>query len=330
MRPKKLNSVLKEAKVRTFLVSNLKNICYLTGVDMSAGYLLITAKKNTLFVDGRYTEKAKELARKDIQIGDMEDFKKSLRNIRSCGFESEQVSVEKLSKWKRNFKNTKFVQKKGIIEEFRRSKDADEIKAFKKAQRITDKILHNIPKALQKGISEKDLAWKLECWAREYGADGLAFDPIVAFGTHSSRPHHSPTNRKLKKGDIVQIDVGAQYNGYAADKSRVFFTGKMTSLQEKVYLAVKRAKDESEKAVKPGITNQKLDRIARNILAEEGFEEYFVHSLGHGVGLDIHEGVSLSSEAKRTKLLKNEIVTIEPGVYIPGKFGIRLEDEVIV
>ncbi|MDP6561596.1 MAG: M24 family metallopeptidase, partial [Candidatus Peribacteraceae bacterium] len=142
--------------------------------------------------------------------------------------------------------------------------------------------------------------------------------------------HHHPTSRKLKKGHIVQIDVGAKVNGYCADQSKIFFTAKKTPLQKKVYSALDRAKSESIKAIKPGVTNHKLDQIARSILKKEGLEQYFTHSLGHGVGLDIHEGASLSQKAKKTKLLKNEIITIEPGVYIPGKFGMRLEDEVIV
>jgi len=330
MRPKRLQSIVADAKTDAFLVSNLTNIYYLTGVRLSAGFLLIKGKRSVLLVDSRYTEKAKSAVYGRVVVKDIDHISKELKTVQKCGFEATDVSVARLARWKRNFKNTKFIQSSGLVEEYRRSKDAEELKNFKKAQSITHQMMERIPDALTVGITEVDLAWQLELWARELGAEGLSFDAIVGFGTHSSIPHHSPTKRKLKKGDIVQIDVGAKVNGYAADQSRVFFTGKKTKLQEKVFMALSRAKSESEKAVKPGITNHKLDRIARNILAEYDLEKYFTHSLGHGVGLDIHEGITLSTKAKSTPLLKNEIITIEPGVYIPGKFGMRIEDEIIV
>lgn len=191
-------------------------------------------------------------------------------------------------------------------------------------------MMDRIPSVLKGSITEKQLAEKLRQWAVELGADGLSFDPIVAFGTNSSSPHHHPSSRKLSKGHVVQIDIGARVNGYCADQSCVFFTAKKTPLQKRVFAAVSEAKSASINAIKVGVTNHKLDQIARDILKEENLEQYFTHSLGHGVGLDIHEGVSLSLKAKKTKLLKGEIITIEPGVYIPEKFGMRLEEEIIV
>ena len=326
----RLQSIVADAKVDAFLVSNLTNIFYLTGVRVSTGFLLIKAKKSVLLVDARYTEKAQNSVYKGVVVQDIDSITKELKTVKKCGFEAFDVTVARFNRWKRSFLNTKFVQTSGIIEEYRRSKDAAELRHFKKAQRITRVMMERVPNALTTGITEQELAWQLELWARELGAEGLSFDAIVGFGTHSAIPHHSPTKKKLKKGDIVQIDVGAKVEGYCADQSRVFFTGKKSKLQEEVFSALSRAKLESEKAVKPGVTNHKIDRIARNILAEYDLEKYFTHSLGHGVGLDIHEGITLSTKAKSTPLLKNEIITIEPGVYIPGKFGMRLEDEIIV
>ena len=191
-------------------------------------------------------------------------------------------------------------------------------------------MIRRVPRALRAGVTERSVAWKLQEWALELGAEGLSFDPIVAFGTHTSRPHHHPTNRTFSKGHIVQIDVGARYKGYCADQSMVFFTGKPTSLQQRVYDAVLDAKEAAMKAVCAGVETGDLDALAFDVLKEHGFAKYFCHALGHGVGLEVHEGVSLSSSGKSQKLLTNEIVTIEPGVYLPGKFGIRLEEEVIV
>ena len=330
MRPVKSSEVLKTSKTDVFLVSNLTNIRYLSGVEVSTGFVLIKPKNTILLVDGRYTEAAKKTARKGVKVDDLDSLKKHLKGAKTCAFEAEDVTVARLANWKRKKMNTKFVQSKGVIEEFRRSKEPDELKHFRKAQRITHKMMSRIPKALKTGITEKQLAENIRQWAIELGADELSFDPIVAFGSHTSSPHHHPSSRKLSKGHIVQIDTGARVNGYCADQSRVFFTAAKTPEQKRVYAALQRAKQESEAAIKPGVTNRKIDKIARDILEEENLNKYFTHSLGHGVGLDIHEGVSLSGKAKIQRLLKNEIVTVEPGVYIPGKFGMRLEDEIII
>jgi Xaa-Pro aminopeptidase len=167
-------------------------------------------------------------------------------------------------------------------------------------------------------------------WALELGADGLAFDPIVAFGTHTSSPHHHPTSRALQKGHLVQIDVGAKVKGYCGDMSEVYFTAKPTALQKKVYDTLTEAKNKAMRSVKAGVTTHALDRIARDVLKRDGFDAYFTHALGHGVGLDIHEGVTLSQKAPAQTLLAGEVITIEPGVYFDGKWGMRVEDMIVV
>jgi len=330
MRPSTPQELLRSADLSAFLVSNLTHIRYLTGLSLSAGFLLVLPRRFLLFTDGRYAEVAQQQTREGVLVRDFARLESFLQKVPECGFESETVTVAKLRKWKRCFKNTKFVQVRGVIEEFRRSKEPDELRAFRRAQRMTRELLRRVPSALRTSITEKKLAWQLRVWAHELSAEELSFDPIVAFGTHTSRPHHEPTDRKLKKGHIVQIDVGARYHGYCADQSAVFFTGKPTALQQRVYEAVSEAKRKAISAVKAGVTNRMLDRIATKVLEKEGLDEYFVHALGHGVGLEIHEGVTLSERAPKKALLLNEIVTIEPGVYIPGKFGIRLEEEVVV
>ncbi|MCF7844907.1 MAG: Xaa-Pro peptidase family protein [Kiritimatiellales bacterium] len=324
------SQLLRLSKTQTFLVSDLTNIRYLTGLDLSYGFVLVSQRSWRLFVDDRYIEAATKSVKNEIQVLNIDDLEKYLNKCKECGFESDNVTVEQLRNWKRKYKNTKFVRRKGIIEEFRRSKSEIELKRFRRAQRITKEMLRRVTSALRSFPTEKDLAWKLETWARELGADSLSFDPIVAFGTNTSCPHHHPTSRRLKKGHIVQIDVGARYKGYCADRSEVFFTDQPTGLQKKVYRAVEEAKDAALEKVVSGVTTHALDKAARKVLSKYDFEEYFTHSLGHGVGLEIHEGVLLTENAPNTKLRKNEIVTIEPGVYLPGKFGIRLEEEIVV
>lgn len=336
MRPKSASTILKKAKVSAFLVSNLTNIRYLTGMHLSAGIVLIRGSKITLFVDGRYTEAAKKGKRKGVTVKDIGDLEIALKGVRRLGFEEVDVTVSRLKHWKKKFPKIKWVGCQGVIEEFRRSKSPDEMKKFKKAQKITQKIMKKIPKLLKTGVTEKGIAEEIRRMAIDFGADELSFNPIVAFGKNSASPHHHPGSATLKKRDIIQIDCGARVDGYCADQSRVFFLGKPTIEQRRVYEAVETAKRKAEGLLKKNpnhqsqVTNHQLDKIARDTLAEKDLEQYFTHSLGHGVGLDIHEGPSLSEKAKKTKLLKNEIVTIEPGVYIPGKFGIRLEDEVII
>ncbi|OIO53265.1 hypothetical protein AUJ46_05310 [Candidatus Peregrinibacteria bacterium CG1_02_54_53] len=329
MRPSSSNSLLRHADIPAFLVTSLVNIRYLTGVEVSAGAVLFTRNRIMLFVDPRYREVASKVAA-GCTVRALDDLAGVLRRIPVCGCEAEVVTLAQKDRWRKAFPSTKFQPKKDVVAHFRRSKDPREVRMFRKAQRITHEMLRRVPSVLRTGITEREIARKLRTWAEDLGADDLAFDPIVAFGAHTSRPHHHPTTRAFKKGDIVQIDVGARFGGYCADQSRVFFTGKKTSQQERAFTAVRDAKEAAERAVRAGASTHALDRLARSVLKKFDMEQYFVHSLGHGVGLEIHEGVTLSQKRPDQKLLRSEIITIEPGVYFPGKFGIRLEDEIVI
>ena len=323
-------SVLDYCKQPALLVTNLTNIRYLTGLDLSDGSLLVLPKSFILFADSRYREMAEQKADGLVTVQSDTALKPMIEQLPICGFEQSHVTYGRYLRWKKTFKTTKFTPTSDVIEHFRRSKDEVELRHMRRAEKITVELLRRIPAALKKGITEIDLAWKIEQWARELGAEGMAFDSIVGFGTHTSRPHHHPTTRKLLKGMMVQIDIGVKVRGYCSDRSAVYFTAPMTAQQKKIYDAVSDAKDTAKRAAKKGASVRELDRIAREVLAEYGLEKYFTHSLGHGVGLDIHEGVSLSARAPDDRLLSGEVITIEPGVYIPGKFGMRLEDMVIV
>ncbi len=330
MHPSSSLALLRHAGCPAFLVTNPVNILYLTGAEISAGAVLALPRGYHLFVDGRYGEEVSHTLRAGVRVHERDQLHAFLQKLTRCGCEAESVTLGQCARWKRQFKNTKFVQCSNGVGAFRRSKDAEERVAFRRAQRITQAMLRRVPAALRPGVTERAVVWKLTEWAHALKADGLAFDPIVAFGSHTSHPHHHATDRRLKRGDLVQIDVGARFHGYCADQSRVFFTGRKTAEQERVLAAVKEAQSAALRAVKTGITTHELDRMARSVLGKYGLEKYFVHSLGHGVGLEIHEGVTLSQMRPEEKLQKNEIITIEPGVYLPGKFGMRLECEIIV
>jgi len=330
MHPARAGNLLRAAETSAFLIAHPVHIGYLTGVQLSSGFLLASKKGFFLFVDDRYREAADRDARRGVAVRHYDALQGMMTKVRTCGFECEHVSVARLARWRKHFPNTKFVQTDGVIEEFRRSKEPEELLALARARRITTELLRRVPSALRGGCTERSLAWKLAVWAQELGADRLAFDPIVAFGTHTSSPHHHPTTRPLKKGHIVQVDVGAVYRGYCGDRSAVYFTAKPTPLQQKIHAALQEAKAAGEARLAPGRTNHEADRAARAVLKRYGIDQYFTHALGHGIGLEVHEGVTLSQRSPERKFLKNEVVAIEPGVYFPGRFGMRIEDTVVI
>lgn len=330
MRPRTPGELLRAAKIPAFLISDLVDIRYLTGLTLSEGSLLMLPRRVVLFVDDRYRFAAERDVRPGITVRDVALLPQILRDVKLCGCQAENVTMQRLRSWKKKFPNTKFVHKVGTLRRFRRSKEPDELRALKRAESITEELLRRVPHALKKGITELKLARQLNIWALELGADGLSFDPIVAFGTHTASPHHRPTARALKKGHIVQIDCGARIAGYCADRSEVYFTAKPTALQKRVFKTLCEARDAAMRIANAGASTHMLDRTAREILAREGMETAFTHSLGHGVGLDIHEGVTISSRAKEEFLLPHEVITIEPGAYFEGKFGMRVESMVYI
>ncbi len=328
-RPKP-SSVLEKASCRSFLVTDPTNILYVTGLSVSAGCVLVRQGKYTLFVDSRYFEAARKIEKRGLSVAPLESLENILRNITSVGIESKSVTLDRMAFWKKKYKNTKFVQTLGVVEDFRRVKFPDERRKIDCASDITRSVLRRIPGLLNIGITEKELAWSIELECRKRAGEGMAFETIVGFGEHSAIPHHHPTDRKLRKGDLVQIDMGAKYGGYCSDFSRVYFTTKPTEAQKKAMSALQEASAAAMNMLKSGVTNCDLDFAARKVLKKHGFDKEFSHALGHGVGLDIHEGVTLSSRAQVQKIRKNEVITIEPGLYFPGKWGMRIEETVVV
>lgn len=328
MRPT-ARQLLKEHSLSALLVSNPVNVRYLTQTSSENGVLLVIPAGFILFVDGLELEAIQKQAGTKVKVKSLVSISSSLAKIKSCAFEEENVTVARLKRWKKLFPQTSFSASKDIVEQFRRTKDVDELQSILKADKITEEILERIPSILKAGITEAGVAWIIESWAREQGAEKMGFETIVAFGAHTSRPHHRPTTKKLKKGDLVQIDMGLVIKGYTSDRSAVYFTAKPTAQQKKVLVALEEAKEAGINAIAAGVACSEPDSVARAVLKKHGLEKYFIHSLGHGVGLDIHEGVSLSKRSN-DHFMEHEVVTVEPGVYFPGKWGMRLEDMVIV
>ena len=328
-RLKKLRLLLKKKPKKPLIVTNLTNIRYLTGLQLSSGVLIVDPRRATLFVDSRYSEAALS-AGKSFVVRDPTILGDFMKKAKTLAFESGDVTVARMDRWKKSCKKTKFIPTSGLVEGLRRKKDPEEIRLIRRACSITKKVLGNIPSMLVPGVTELGLRLQIEKACYDLGADGMAFETIVGFGEHTSRPHHHATTRKLKRGDIVQIDMGCSLRGYCSDYSRVFFTGPENSDHKKAYRALIEAKKSAEFLLRPGVTNHALDAEARRVLARYGYGKEFSHALGHGVGLDIHEGITFSKKAPKEKVYKNEVVTLEPGLYFPGKFGMRIEDTYVV
>jgi len=316
----------------TKLVSHLKNVEYLTGFTGSSGFLIM-GKKNYFFTDFRYQEMAEKLAQSgksrisfefilmDSNLGD--SLKTVLGKTQSIEFESKHVTVNELKRWKKLLKGRKLIPMKKSVEQQRWIKDKSEVKLLKKSQKINATVFKEIKKWIKPGMTELDVAWQIKVLGHKYGAEDISFEPIVAFGPNSAIPHHHNSTRKLKKRDIVLIDMGMKYKGYCSDMTRTFFIGKPTEEQSKVYNMVLEAQLAGIAATKAGVKTSTPDKAARKVMGD--MAKHFGHSLGHGIGLDVHEYPGVSSRSKGT-LKEGMIVTMEPGIYLPGKFGIRIED----
>lgn len=338
--------------IQAKLITNRSNISYLSGFTGSAGFMLLTKNKDYLFTDSRYIERAKNTIKKGIEIIDVtrvwrnpEELKKSWQKIlkkhrvKVLGVEEDDLTVAKFKKFKKISKSKngkiKFTDTSGEIENKRETKTEKEIQLIKKSQRINEKVFAEIKKIVQvlqgrsSTISEMDLAWKIKELAHKHGADDIAFDPIVAFGKNSAIPHHQPGKTRLKKQDVTLIDMGVKYKGYCSDMTRTILPRKPSPQQKEIYNIVLTAQKEAIKKIRAGITGKRADSYSRSIIEKAGYGDYYEHAGGHGIGIDIHESPSLSENYTK-KLKKNSVITIEPGIYIPGKFGVRIEDMVIV
>lgn len=338
-------------KVDASLITNKTNIQYLSNFTGSNGFLLITKTKTYLFTDSRYIERAKNSIKKGIQTVDTtkmwrnpkelkENWIKTLKNnkISTLGVEESDLTVTKYKKFKKISPKIKFEDISGETEKKREQKTKIEIENTIKSQRINEKVFKLIKKIIReyqalksfkKGPTEIELAWKIKELGNKFGAEDVSFDPIVAFGTHSAIPHHAPDNTYLKKNEIVLIDMGMKYKGYCSDMTRTLLPPKPTDKQKMIHALVLKAQKTAIKNIKAGITGEKADALARDIIKIAGYGEYYTHSGGHGTGIDIHEIPALSENYK-DKIKENSIITVEPGIYLTGEFGVRIEDMVLV
>jgi len=225
--------------------------------------------------------------------------------------------------------NKEIILNSEITGKVRIIKDNDEVLFLKKAALIADRVEEDMADYIKTGMLEKEIALEIEYRLKKYGGDDLTFKPIVACGKNGALPHHSPGNYQIKKGDFVTLDLGCVVNGYGSDTTRTYLLGEKDREKEEVYMIVKKAHDKAVESVKPGIKCEDIDSIARNIISAAGFGEYFIHRTGHGIGLEAHERPFIV-QGNKMPVEEGMVFSIEPGIYIPDKFGIRIEDIVVV
>lgn len=326
-RIKKLQKLIKTKRLGALLVSDRNNVRYLCGFVGTNGKLFVTPTKHVLVTDARYFETARKAG---VPYYDQSKGLKGLMGkFKTIGFEADNFTVTRLKQYKKALTGVKFLPTTGLIESLRLIKDENEIKIVRKAVKIACKSLSELEKRLKPGMSEDDIEWELLTIARKNGAEGFSFPPIITFGKDTADIHHQKGANKLKKGDMILIDSGIIYQGYITDMTRVFFQKQATDFEHKIYTTVLEANMEAIKAVKVGMKFSDLDKVARQVIEKAGFGKYFTHSTGHGTGLEVHEAPAVSARSKE-KIRPGMVFTVEPGIYVPGKAGVRIEDMVYV
>lgn len=318
------------------LVTKAENIFYLSGFKGSFAELILTPQKKFLITDARYKEQAKKLVKNDFEIIIIENYKEDLEQIfkknkiKSLQFEANNFTYSKYLAYKKIFPKIKLSPIKKSLDLQRIIKTDKEIKLIQNSQKLNEKVLYQIQKLLKPGITEKEISNKIITIGYEIGADAVSFDPIVAFGKNSASPHYTPSNTKLTSKDNILIDMGFILNGYCSDMSRTFLPKNPPSELQNMYNLVLEAQENCLRNIKSGITGMQADNLSRSIFKKANLEQYFTHANGHGIGLEIHEAPSLSCKSKHKDkniiLQKNMVVTVEPGLYFEGKYGIRIED----
>lgn len=332
----KLYIDLEKNHLDSLIISSQPNIFYLTGFPSNDSYLLVTFKKNIFITDFRYLEEAKEkLENLDIKKINSSFFKSiaklaSKLKLKYLGFEAKSLGFAEYQKIKENLpQKTEFIPTYDLVERLRLIKDREEIDKIKRAVQIAIRAFRFVKGVIKPGMKELDLAVEIECFIRRQGALGVSFPIIIASGPHSSFPHALTTERIIRDNEPVLIDLGVDFSGYKSNLTRSLFLGKMTKKFLKVYNVVLEAQRRAIVLIREGIPINRIDRAARNFISKKGWGRFFGHNLGHGVGLEIHEEPTISKRNNnRTKA--DMVFTIEPAIYIPGEFGVRIEDMVLV
>ncbi len=328
----------KGAKIDALLVTHVTDVSYLSGFEGDDSFLLLGETWATLITDARYEEAARKQARvcevvvRTVPMARAVADAARSRKIRRLGLQAGSATLRLREDISKAWGSDRIIAVRGVPSELRQIKDAGEIRAIRRAIAVAQKAFRAMTARGEKyfiGKSERHVAAELDHLMRLGGAEESAFETIVAAGVNSFRPHHRPGGRKIRRGDPVLIDWGARVDGYCSDLTRVVFTGTIPPAIGRAYEAVRQAQTAGISALRSGVALRNADQAARRLLAEAGYGEMFRHNLGHGIGREIHEAPALG-QLSQGKLRAGMVVTVEPGVYLPGVGGVRLEDDVLI
>lgn len=327
-----------EQKADAVLIISEENVRYFTGFTSSNGYLLITKSKALFLTDSRYIEAAEKTIKTCDEILEIKSVRETLApivkalGVKKIAVEQSRMTLMELENYKKEFEGVEFETTSFLddeIDKLRAVKSEEEKVKIEKAQRIAELAFSHILSFIKSGVTEREISLELDYTMLRNGADALSFETIAVAGANGSMPHGVPGMNKVKDGDFITMDFGAVFDGYHSDMTRTVAVGSVSDKQIEVYNTVLEAQKAGLDIIKAGISCKEVDERARNIIKSKGYGEYFGHGYGHGVGIEIHEYPSLSPKSNAI-LQKGYVVTSEPGIYIPGQFGVRIEDMVMV
>lgn len=332
----KLQQSLPDAIDCGIIVSNI-NRRYFTGMKSSAGILLVMRRNCYFIIDFRYYEKAKEIC-KNCEVLLLTDEVKQLselfkkHDVKTIGLETSLLSINQYQQYKKNYPSVVFSEEHQFqheINNMRLYKTEKELAWIKQAQEITDAAYTHILSKIQAGVTEREIALELDYYMLKQGAEAISFDTIVVAGKNSSLPHGVPSDYSIQNGDFITMDFGAVIQGYHSDMTRTVVMKSASEEMKRVYDTVLQAQKLALDAVKPGVSCSSVDKIARDYIDGKGYKGTFGHSLGHGVGMDIHE-IPVFSSREQTITEPGMVITVEPGIYLNNKFGVRIEDMIFI
>lgn len=327
-----LRNQLLSLDLQGMIVSNPINIKYLTNIE-AEGILLVTRKENLFITDGRYIEDVHntltlfdEIVVYDARGLTKDDYENFFMFCENVGFEENYVTYAKYKEYIRKYKINCLVETENMIEKQRMVKDDEEIENIRRACKVTDDCFDHIVNYIRPGMTEKQIAREIDYFYYKH-SEGLSFDTIVASGENSSKPHAVPTDRRIQENDVITIDMGCKINGYCSDMTRTIFVGKVPDEIKPVYDLVLKNQEQVLQDMKDNANTKQISKMVDNDFRLNNYD--LIHALGHGVGLDIHEGPVLSINSESV-LRENMVVTDEPGIYVAGQFGVRIEDTVLI
>jgi Xaa-Pro aminopeptidase len=322
-------ALLEPLELDALYITRPENVRYLTGFPHPEdAQVLITPEGAFLLTDPRYPEAERE-SRIPARVLKREEREALFQDLRGrVGFEAEHLPYAALERL-RELSPAEWVPTKGVIERLRLKKSPEEVARIRQAQALAERALERALALLRPGVEEREVALEIEFFLRKEGAEGVAFPPIVASGARGALPHAGASEKRLEPGELITLDLGAKVAGYHSDMTRTVALGKPSPEMRRVYEAVQEALEVALQGLKPGRTGKEVDALAREALGRHGLDRYFVHSLGHGVGLAVHEGPGLSPYTEEV-LEPGMMVTVEPGVYLPGVGGVRIEELVLI